>query len=203
MNYTITMTIYPTLAYDLLSVQEKEAADRYVEHIITKQRQLKQPLSNALSEPIPVEWVLKSHNVLERPLVRAAISEKLLRASHVEDMSPDKVVREYICLATSDIGDFLEADSFGNMVAKDLKKIDPIKRRAIRTFESKPTSFGVAHKIVLHDKLPALRALSEMMGLVEPDKPPVLQDYGRPKTAKIENEEAPEVEYQRLLESST
>lgn len=195
------MTIYPTQAYDMLSVSEKQTVDEYVEYIVAEQRHLHEPICNALNKPIPNEWILKSHRVLERPIVRAAIAEKVNIASFNEDTSPDKVIREYITIATSDIGDFIEQDPYGNLTAKELNKLTPWKRKAIRTFETKPTPLGVSCKITLHDKLPALRALSEMMGLVQPDRPPVLQEYAAPKKIKSENAEAPEVEYQRLLEN--
>lgn len=195
------MTIFPTQAYDLLSVPEKQTVDEYVQHIVAEQRRLKEPVCNAVNKPIPTEWILKSHRVLERPIVLAAVAEKVNEASFAEDTSPDKVIREYITVATSDIGDFIDQDPFGNVTPKPLKDISPWKRKAIRTFETKPTTFGVSCKITLHDKLPALRALSEMMGLVQPDKPPVLQEYATPKKLTPQNVEAPEVEYQRLLEN--
>ncbi len=196
------MDVFPTSAYDLLEPLEKSAVDEYVQYAVSVQRENHESVRGAMFKPIPVEYILKSRKVLNKPVVKAAIAEKIKEISDVEDMSPNKVVKEYITIATSDIGEFIQNDPYGNVTVKPLTEIDPIKRKAIKTVETKATAFGVSTKLTLHDKLPALRALSDMMGLTPPDKPPVLSDYMPTRESIQTVEDAPEVAYARLLESA-
>lgn len=194
--------IYLHSAYDTLTQNEREAVDAYVEYAAATQRSNHEPISGAMLKPIPNEWILKTHRVLSRPVPMVAVVERLKQLSDAEDVTPDKVVREYITIGTSDMGDFLKRDGFGSLTIKNLNEIDPMKRRAIKKIESRMTNSGPSVTITLHDKLPALRALSEMMGLVAPDKAPVLQEYVAPKQLKAETEQLPEVAYQELLDKS-
>lgn len=194
--------LYLHSAYDSLSQTEKQAVDEYVQWIAQEQRYKHEAISGALNKPIPNEWILKTHRVLSRPVPMAAVVERLKQLSDAEDLSPDKVVREYIIIGTADIGDYMVQDGFGNVTMKPLNEIDPIKRRAIKKIENKMTNMGPITTITLHDKLPALAALTEMMGFVAKDKQPVLQEFVTPKKLKAEIEELPEASYQELLESS-
>jgi hypothetical protein len=194
--------LYLHSAYDSLTQSEKQAVDEYVQFAAQEQRNKREAISGALVKPIPNEWILKTHRVLSRPVPMAAVVERLKQMSDAEDMSPDKVVREYITIGTSDIGDYMTRDAYGHLVMKALNEIDPIKRRAIKKIETRSTQYGPSTTLTLHDKLPALNALSEMMGLIAKDKQPVLQEYVTPKKLKAEIEELPEASYQELLESS-
>ena len=193
--------IYLHSAYDRLNQTEKQAVDSYVEYVAKMQRYNHEAISGALTKPIPNEWILKTHRVLSRPVPMAAVVERLKQLSDAEDMSPDKVVREYITIGTSDIGEFVTKDGFGQLTIKSMNEIDPMKRRAIKKIETRMTNNGPVFNITLHDKLPALRALSEMMGMVPADKPPVLQEFVTPKQLKAETAELPEATYQELLEN--
>lgn len=194
--------LYLHSAYDSLTQSEKQAVDEYVQFAAQEQRNKREAISGALVKPIPNEWILKTHRVLSRPVPMAAVVERLKQMSDAEDMSPDKVVREYITIGTSDIGDYMTRDAYGHLVMKALNEIDPVKRRAIKKIETRATQYGPSTTLTLHDKLPALNALSEMMGLIAKDKQPVLQEYVTPKKLKAEIEELPEASYQELLESS-
>lgn len=192
----------PTTAYSLLDVQEREAVDNYVKYAIGEQERLRERIVHALHKPIPSEYIRRSRDALYRPLVRAAVAEKLSEAARDQDMSPDRVIREHAGIAFSDISDYLEDAGFGEMRVKNLMQLPPSKRGAVKSIESKPSPFGLHTRVVLHDKLPSLKVLGELMGLVAPDKPPVLGEYARPPAAvEQSNRDAPEQEYQLLLES--
>lgn len=192
----------PTTAYSLLDPQEREAVDNYVNYAIAEQSRLRERIVHALYKPIPSEYIRRSRDALYRPLVRAAVAEKLNEAARDQDISPDRVIQEHAGIAFSDISDYLENAGFGEWRVKDLSQIPPSKRGALKSIESKPSPFGLHTKIVLHDKLPSLKTLGELMGLVAPDKPPMLGEYARPPAAVEQaDSSAPEIEYQQLLES--
>jgi hypothetical protein len=64
---------------------------------------------------------------------------------------------------------------------------------------------GTKWKITLHDKLPALRELADLMGMNAPERPPVLAEYAKQEIREEQRKAmaAPEAEYTELLESVT
>ena len=195
--------ITPTSAYDLLDPTERAAVDEYVEFALKQQRSRHQQLLGALNMPIPNEYIRRSRQALYRPLLRAAIAERIKEEARREDISPDRAVHEYAAVAFSDMTDYLKAGYYGEPVIKDLREIPPEKAGAIKSIECKPGQMGMSWKITLHDKLPALRTLSEMMGYVAPERPAVLKEYVSQELQDAQRKaiEAPEAEYTELLES--
>lgn len=202
MNETDSV-IYPTRAYDLLTDSEREAVENYVQYAVEQQRSRHQRVIAALNLPIPNEYIRRSRQMLYRPVVRAAIAERIQEEAQVYDISPDRVIKENATIAFSDVTDFLRQGFSGEVVIKDLNDIPAEKAGAIKSIESKPGMMGISYKITLHDKLPALKALSDMMGLTAPERPPVLTDYVKQELRTMEQKqiEAPEAEYTELLES--
>lgn len=199
---TLDEQVTPTSAYDLLNEVERKAVDEYVDFAVTQQRKRHQPVLGALNMPIPNEYIRRSRQALYRPIVRAAIAERITEEARAQDISPDRAVHEYATVAFSDITDYLKAGYYGEPVIKDLTEIPPGKANAIKSIECEPRTMGMRWKITLHDKLPALNKLSEMMGITAPERP-VLKEYVAQELKESERKalEAPEVEYTELLES--
>lgn len=200
---TDTNDIYPTRAYDLLTDIERKAVDEYVAFAVDKQRSKHERIALALNLPIPSEYIRRSRQALNRPVLRAAIAERILEISRQEDISPDRAVRELASVAFSDVTDFLQAGYFGEASLKNLKEIPPEKAGAIKSIECQPGHMGTRWKITLHDKLPALKTLTDMMGVTAPDRPPVLVNYVKQELRSEQAKElvAPEAEYTELLEA--
>lgn len=194
---------YPTSAYDLLEDTERAAVDEYVQFAVEHQRSQHQRIIDALRMPIPSEYIRRSRQSLNKPLARAAIAERITEEASRSDLSADRALHEYAAVAFSDITDYLKAGYFGEPVIKDLRDIPASKAGAIKSIECKPGHMGTSWKLTLHDKLPALRTLSDLMGLTAPDRPPALADYvrGEIKDAEYKELTAPETEYNELLES--
>lgn len=200
----MTEPITPTRAYDLLEPLERQAVDNYVRFAVAEQDRKRERIIHALHLPIPSEYIRRSKNALYRPLVRAAVAERIREEANKQDISPDRVIEQYAAIATADIGDYVDDVGFGELKIKRIEDIPPIKRAAIKSIDSKPGAFGLHTKVVLHDKIPALKAMAEMMGLVAPDKPPALLDYVRPLDAVEDaRENVPEKAYAALLEQLT
>lgn len=197
----MTENILPTSAYDLLESSERESVDNYVSYVVEVQAQKRQRIIHALHNPIPYEYLKRSKGALYKPLVRAAVSEKIIEKANEQDISPDRVIQEHASIAFSDISDYIEPVGFGDFKVKDLEKVEPTKRAAIKSIECKPGAFGLHTKVVLHDKHPSLKAMGEMMGLVAPDGTPPLLEYVKPLQRQTELLKAPEKAYADLLES--
>ena len=196
----MTQTAFPTRAYDLLEPLEKEAVDEYVKYAIDEQHRKRERIIHALYIPIPYEYIKRSRNALYKPLVKAAVAERLKEAAAEQDISPDRVIQEHAAIAFSNIEDYIESVGFGDFKVKDITQINPEKMAAVKSIETKPGMYGLQTKVVLHDKHPSLKAMGEMMGLVAPDKTPALVEYVKPPVDKKRVEKAPEKAYQELLE---
>lgn len=179
-----TDEITPTSVYNLLNPEERKIVDDYVTYAINEQNRLRERILMALKKPIPTEYIRRSKNALYKPMLRAAIAERIKEEAGKQDISPDRVIREYSTIAFSNPGDFLSTVDFGEVKLKPLDSIPEYKLGAIKSIEMTPTQFGIKCKLVLQDKLPALKALAEMMGIVAPDKPPALREYIAPIAAE-------------------
>ena len=200
---TTSEDVYPTRAYDLLTDIERKAVDEYVAFAVKKQRDRRQRVLAALNLPIPSEYIRRSRQMINRPVLRAAIAERITEEAAKYDVSPDRAVHEYASLAFSDITDFLDTGYFGEPSIKPLNQIPPDKAGAIKSIECQPGHLGTKWKITLHDKLPALKQLCDFMGMTTPEHPPVLTDYVRQEIRDAEFKEvvSPETEYTKLLET--
>lgn len=194
-------TATPASAYDLLEPFEREQVDLYVNFAIGEQRRFRQRIALALSNPIPSEYVRRSKGALAKPLVRAAIAEKLKAAANEEDLSPDRVISEFGAIAFANMADYVIVKEFGDFTVKSLDQIPRHLQGAIKSLKSIPSPYGIRTEITLYDKHPALKALAEFMGLVAPDAPPPLKDYTKPPVTTEQLQQVPETAYAKLLES--
>lgn len=198
----MTDSITPTRAYDLLDVFEKEMVDDYVKYAVGEQNRKRERIIHALYIQIPAEYIKRSRNALYKPLLRAAVGERIKEEADKQDISPTRVIAEHASIAFSNIMDFIEQANFGEVRIKPLDQISPEKMQAVKSIETKPGAFGLHTKITLHDKHPSLKAMGEMMGLIAPDKPPALEGYiAPPKDVTQQLDLAPEKAYTELLEA--
>ena len=194
------MTVLPSSAYELLELIERQHVDEYVSHAISEQRRKRERIELALKTPIPSEFVKRSKGRLNHPLVQAAIVEKIKKAAYDEDISPERVINEHAAIAFSNISDFIQTLDFGQFQIKDLKEIPSDKIGAVKTIKSVPGPYGTRTEIVMHDKHPSLKVMTELMGLVAPDTPPALGKYTAPIDDVDKIEEAPADLYEQYLE---
>ena len=198
-----TTDIYPTRAYDLLTDTEREAVDNYVDFAVRQQRANHQRVLAALNLPIPSEYIRRTKQALNRPVLRAAIAERITEIAAEGDISPDRAIHEYATVAFSDITDYLRAGYYGEPVLKDLSEIPASKAGAIKSIECQPGQMGTKWKITLHDKLPALKTLTDLMGMTASERTPVLADYAKQEIREEQRRTitSPESEYTELLEA--
>lgn len=192
-------TSTPTRAYDLLDFNERQAVDDYVKFAIQQQRSLNQRIALALDTPIPSEHVRRSKGALAKPLVRAAIAERLQTEANEQDLSPDRIIKEHAAIAFSNIGDYLVVKEFGDFSVKPLHTIPREALSAVKSMKTIPGPWGLRTEINLHDKQMSLKVLTELVGLVAPDKPPVLEEYAKPPRTVNAQSQVPEKAYLEFL----
>ena len=197
----------PTSAYNLLDTQERRAVDDYINITVQTQRSNRQRIALALHHPIPSEYVRRSKGALARPLVRAAVAERLQTLANEEDLSPDRVIKEHSYIAFSNIADYITVMPMGDFACKSLDQIPREALQAVKSLKTIPSPYGIRTEVVLHDKHPSLKVLTELMGLVAPDRPPTLQEYIRAtaphatqQATHTQGTSASEAEYIAMLE---
>ena len=191
----------PTKAYDLLDQNERDAVDNYVKHVQNEQKRKGQRIIHALKQFIPTEFVRRSQGALSKPLVRAALAEKIQELADEEDASPERVVREFISIALSNVADVVISSHFGEVRLKNMEDIPREVSAAIKSIKTIPTPHGIRTEVIMHEKQPALNKIAEMMGIVAADGTPVLKNYVKvPETDKEKGDVVPEKAYTELLE---
>lgn len=166
-------------AYRQLAPHEKSFVDSYVEQIERQSERANERISNALYRPIPAEIVANSGGMLTKPMVLAAITERINAIAQASELTPARIIKEYMHLAFSSIGDYFEIDENG-FTEFSLDSLTPGQLAAIKKIKIDQTLAGRKYEIELHSKLDALNVLAKYAGIVEPDNPHWRQENARP-----------------------
>jgi hypothetical protein len=180
-----TASISFVSAYRQLRPHEKAYVDNYVQSCENEANRRGERISLALHRAIPADVVEASRGLLDKPLVRAAIAERITDIAAANELTPHRVIKEWMCLAFSSVGDYMEVGEDGAPWF-DLTKCTPEQLAAIKSIEVEETGDGISRpkkrkfKFQLHDKIAGLDALAKYMGLLQPDNPFWRQDNARP-----------------------
>lgn len=167
-------------AYRQLSAAERAFVDDAVAILEHAAARAAERISMSLHRPIPPEIVNKSRGMLERPMVKAAIAERINEIAAAQELTVQRLVREYMALAFSNIGDYMTiiTDEDDNSVPYfDLTKATPEQMAAVKTVKMEESGDGLSRplkrkiEIVLHDKLAAMAGLARFMGIDNADNP--------------------------------
>lgn len=157
-------------AYRNLNPAEKQFVDSYVTSVETAAMRTGEPISLALNRPIPPEIVEVSGDYLLRPLVLAAINERVMQIASDTELTTRRIVKEWMNIAFSNMNDYLEIDPQTGAPVYDLSSCTPDQMAAVKAVKHKVTAIGSQEfEFVTHDKIKALDALSRMFGLLQDD----------------------------------
>lgn len=190
-------------AYDGLNSNEREVVDAYVNSVKIYAEQNNELILHSLSRPIPEDVIARSRGVLEKPLVKAAIYDRIKELSDEEDLSAKRVMREHMNLAMSNMADYLKFEDSGFMKI-ELSQCTRKQLAAVKKVKVEHGIFGTQVTIELHDKNAHLQALNKMMGLDQADNSTYLKHISNTKEIKpleiTATPEASERAYVELLE---
>lgn len=165
-------------AYRQLTPAEKSFADDYVEALERAAVRAGERMA-VLLERSPLDTSERALAFLSRPLVRAAIAERVRDLTEQMDLSAHRAVKELSNIAFSSIGHYMEVDDFGQPHF-DMTKCTPEQLSAISSIEIEDNPRGARKfKFKLHDKNIALTNFLRLMGLFDGDNNP-----WRDKTAR-------------------
>lgn len=172
-------------AYRQLRHHEKAFVDAYVADVERNAQRANERISLALHRAIPADVVEASRGMLDKPLVRAAIAERINDIAASNELTPHRVIKEWMGIAFSSVGDYMDVGEDGQPWF-DLTKCTPEQLAAIKSIKVEETGDGMSRpkkrkfEFVLHDKIAGLEALAKYMGLMQPDNPHWRADTARP-----------------------
>jgi hypothetical protein len=181
-------------AYDNLSPSEQVFVDEYVTMLAGQAYLNSQPLNKLLNQPVPQSHVEKSNGLLNRPLVRAAIAEKIDKV----DLSARKIVNEYMAVAFSNMKNYVRivenADGWVNDAEVSLSDLTDEQFAAIQEINvdyDKFTGQKKSIKLKLYPKLEALKMLTEAIDIAGA--------LARETTPMLDNTTDPAEAYSRMI----
>ena len=164
-------------AYSQISTAERHFVDRIVDALAEAARIAGQSIRYALGKPLPAALRSRdTHGWLDRPLVQAAISEKVLQRADADEITAERWIREVVSIATFNLLNYMTIDSFGNQVI-DIAALEAaeqsgaIKQIDVETTDNLTRSNKTKIKIVTHDKLAALKLWGAYLGLDDGENP--------------------------------
>lgn len=155
-------------AYDLLTDSERTFVESHVREVELECIQRNERIGTALLRPIPGDVVARSRGLLEKPLVLAAIAQRLQEIADDRDLSPKRVIREMMAMAMSNMADFVACNEYG-MPMSTIEKANRFQMSGVKKIEVKAGMYGPSLTIQLHDKQASLTQLAQMMGIIDPD----------------------------------
>jgi len=159
-------------AYNQLSPAERAFVDAYVKALMDAAARANESPVNALARPIPADHIEYSRGLLERPLVVAAIAEVVRDFAAQNDLSPQRLIAEYMSIGFSNVKNYFAMDYDGSPKL-DLTNCTDEQWRAIAELNIDYHANGLCKsvKFKLHPKMEALSKLGQYMGVLERDNP--------------------------------
>lgn len=168
-------------AYRQLRPAEKAFVDAYVADTERTAARANERISNALYRAIPAHVVEASRGMLEKPLILAAITERINELSAQSELTVHRVIKELMAVAFCSVGDYMQVGEDGQPWF-DLTKCTPEQLSAIQSIEieDSPRTGARKFKFKLHDKLAGIDKLARYMGLLDADNPHWRAEQARP-----------------------
>jgi hypothetical protein len=173
-------------AYRQLRPTEKAFVDGYVADVEREANRKAERISLALHRAIPSHVVEASRGMLDRPMVRAAITERINDLAAASELTVHRVIKELMGVAFASVGDYMQVGEDGQPWF-DLARCTPEQLASIKSIKIEESGGGDLSRpnrrkfeFVLHDKLAGIKMLADYMGLLERDNPHWRQDQARP-----------------------
>lgn len=158
-------------AYRQLAPIERVFVDQYVTDIENIAENTGQRLIAVLQAPLPLNIDQRTRGMLARPMVRAAIADRVRELSDTMEVSAYRTIKELKALAYSNIQDFYTLDASG-LPSFDFSKCTREQLAAVQAIKyTEDPKTGRKLEIKFHDKLGSIKELMQYQGLRENDNP--------------------------------
>ena len=153
------------LFVDAVVAEMQRVAERNNEHI-----------STALRRPITT---VDERGMLEKPMVCAAIAERVNEIALASELSVQRLIKEYTAIAFANIRDYQDIDPITGNITFDFTRCSPDQMAAIKSVRMKEPSDEAMDRgnatrectLTFHDKMIALEKLSQLLSMMDPNNP--------------------------------
>lgn len=165
-------TLLDASPYRQLRAPERAFVDAYVKEVEREAIQRQERITFALHRSFTPEQVASSRGFLERPLVLAAIGERINQIARDTELSVERVLKVISNIAFSNIENYFDIGEDGQPYL-NLSKATPDQMEAVQsiTIEEQTSRSGMKRtiKFAMHDKLGAARDLMKYTGAFADD----------------------------------
>ena len=156
-------------AYNQITSAERSFVDRLVTQMVEEAQRHNKPLTMLIGAPIPTALAQSdTRGWLQRPLVVAAITERIQEVQHYKDVSIDTLIRQLYAIATFSLEEITAFDEAGdpyydleNATADQWAAIEGIE---VEKSDSLTRSTKTKIKIKRESKLGAIKQLTDLLG---------------------------------------
>lgn len=163
-------------AYRQLNPAERAFVDAAIVEIENAANRANERISLALNRPIPAHIVERSKGMLDKPLVCAAITERITAVAAEQELTAARLIKELMAISTANVNNFIEYDE-DDIPRFNLTSCTPEQMAAIKSLEIESNGDALSRasktkiKLTFHEKLPAIKMLGEYIGLWSGDNP--------------------------------
>lgn len=161
-------------AYKQLSHAERSFVDQAVMGIEIAAHRAGEKISYALNRPVPDDVVNRApEGYLTRPLVTAAITERIVQIASERELTGERVIKELMSISFANIGNYIRYENDAPYF--DLTDCTPEQLAAVKSIKIKSTGDGMTLsgkteiEVQFHEKIPAIKLLGEYLGLFTGD----------------------------------
>ena len=160
-------------AYDQLSDAERLFVDQYCTKLDVPGALAFKAEQN-VEMPVPLSSDSFTRHMLKRPIIRAAIADRMREISEALRISTERVLKEVALIGFSNMGNYVRIDSEG-VPEINLSNVTVEQMAAVESFEvtettnEKTGSTTRRTKIKLHSKMAALDMLMKYLNLYAPE----------------------------------
>lgn len=151
-------------AYRSLKPAEKSFVDDYVEQLERAAHKADESIMLALSRPVPQPIIDASNGMFDRPMVCAAINERVNSIARDSELDLSRIVKELSAIAFARLSDYIIWDAYGRPTF-DVERCTPEQMSAVKSIKHTFNAIGAENfEVILHDKIKALDLLTKILG---------------------------------------
>ena len=174
---TIMNAINFASSYELLQPSERSFVDDFLRALENEAEKRFERLTTTLERVTrsidPATLDERTNDYFSRPMIRAAICERVENMARERDLTPQRIVQEHAVLALANMDDFIKRYEDGRGAEVDLSGVTRAQMSAVQSIETEETygPRGTTRKIKLklYNKQVSLDALAKFTGLDKAD----------------------------------